>query len=85
MAAKEKVLAIDFNNRKMYVKRVAENYLNFYTKHKKEDYEVNFYVFSEDIINDIVERQKKIYKSLEQKDKKSSFNVFTEKLMKIVQ
>ena len=80
----EKVLTTDFNDRKMYVERVAENYLNFYTGHKKEDYEVNFYVFSEDIINDFIERQEKIYKLLEQQDRKSSLNSFREKLMNLI-
>ena len=84
MAVKEKVITTDHNNRQLSVEQVDENYINFHTKHKKEDYEVNFYVFSENEINELREKQRKIYELIDIQNSKSSFQNTMEKILQLL-
>ena len=84
MAIKEKIITTDHNNRQLSVEQVDDNYLSFHTKHKKEDYEVNFYVFSENEINELMEKQRKIYELLDIQNSKSKFQNSVERILQLL-
>ena len=84
MAVKEKITTKDRLNRHLSVEQTADNCLNFQTINKKEDYEVNFYVFSENEINELMEKQKRIYELIDIEISKSKVQHKMERVLQFL-
>ena len=47
------------------VQQIDENFLNFQLKKKKEEFEIEMYIFKEQELKELLDRQEAIYKAIE--------------------
>lgn len=64
-------------SRSIYVELLSENMINIHTKHKKDDLDVQMYIFNESELSELINKQEEIYREIENRQAKKSNSVIS--------